>query len=120
VAYELPRTIEHRSSGPGRWLRERRLRLAIAIALVEGLLVVVDVIPAWLAIVVGLAAVLFYLLRGRDLRADVARQTSWIAAASQVLVALIPLLMFVLTALAVVALAILAVVALFILLGDRR
>jgi len=34
-----PRTIEHGESSSARWLRERRLRLALLIAFVESLLV---------------------------------------------------------------------------------
>lgn len=103
-----------------RWLRERRLRIALGVALVEGILVVVDVIPEWLAIVVGAAIVAYWWLAGRNYGWQLARQVSWTAAMSQVFVALVPVLAFVLTALAVVALVILAVVALVALLADRR
>ena len=50
----------------GRWLRERRLRLALWIAVVEGLLVVFDVIPGWPALVVGALVVVFYVFVGRS------------------------------------------------------
>lgn len=112
--------IEHRSTAPGRWLRERRLKLALGIAVVEGILVIVDVIPNWVAIVVGLGIVGYWLFVGRALDSDLLRQASWTAALSQVFMALVPVLAFVLTALAVVALVVIALIALVALLADRR
>ena len=61
-----------------------------------------------------------YLAYGRRLGSDPARQTAWIAALSQSVVALVPLLLFVLTALAFIALAVIAVFALVALFADRR
>jgi hypothetical protein len=112
--------LEHGSSRSGRWLRARRLRIALWIAVVEGVLVVFDVIPGWTALIVGAAVIAFYLFVGRNLRNDVTRQASWTAAMSQVLVALVPVLLFFISALAVVVLAVLAIVALVALVADRR
>ena len=112
--------IEHRGTPASRWLRERRLKLALVLALVEGILVIIDVIPAWLAILVGAAIVAYWFFAGRHHTWQLAREVSWTAAMSQVFVALVPLLAFVLTALAVVALVLIAVIALVALLADRR
>ena len=112
--------LEHRSTRGGRWLRAQRLRIAFAVAIVEGLLVVLDVIAWWLAVVVAVAAIAFYVAAGRNLRSYAARQVSWIAAAAQALVVLVPVLVVVISWLAIVALAVLAVVALVLLLSDRR
>jgi hypothetical protein len=112
--------IDHRSTRAGRWLRARRLRIALWIAVVEGVLVVFDVIPGWTALIIGGAILGFYLLVGRNLRSDAARHASWVAAMSQVLVALVPVLLFFISALAVVVLAVLAIVALIALVADRR
>jgi hypothetical protein len=112
--------LEHRSTPGGRWLRARRLRIAVGIALVEGLLVVLDVLDWWVAIILSVAAIGFYLVVGRHLRSYTARQASWIAAAAQAFVVLIPVLVAVISGLAIVALVILAVVALILLLSDRR
>jgi hypothetical protein len=111
--------IEQRGGPVSGWLRERRLRIALGVALVEGILVVLDVIPEWVAIVVGAAVVAYWWVAGRNHSWQLARQVSWTAAMSQVFVALVPVLAFVLTALAVVALVILAIVALVALLADR-
>jgi hypothetical protein len=112
--------LEHRSTPGGRWLRARRLRIALGVAIVEGLLVVLDVVPWWIAVLISIAAIAFYIVAGRNLRSYAATQASWIAAAAQALVVLVPVLVVVISWLAIVALAVLAVVALVLLLADRR
>lgn len=112
--------IEHGSSSAGRWLRARRLRFALWIAVVEGLLTVFDIIPWYAVVLAAAAAVVFYFWAGRRLRSDAARQVSWVAAASQALVALVPALVVVIGTLALIAVAILALVALFALFAERR
>jgi hypothetical protein len=117
---ERPLTIEHGSTRFGRALRDSRLRVALLLALVEGILVLLDVIDWWVVVVVAVAAVLLYVLAGRTARRDELRQLSWIAAVSQLAVVLVPALVLVATALAVFALVVIAVVALVVLLRDRR
>jgi hypothetical protein len=112
--------LDHGTSRSGRWLRRNRLRIALGIAAVEGLLVVLDVLSGWLALLLAALTIVFYLVVGRDLRHDTGRQLSWIAASSQVLVALVPVLFIILGAVAVIAVAILAVIALVLLFTDRR
>jgi hypothetical protein len=112
--------VEHGSTRAGRWLRARRLRFATWIAVVEGLLVVVHVIPWFVALALAGAALGFYVWLGRELRSDVVRQGSWIAAASQVLVVLVPVLVALIGGLAILAVGVLAVVALLVLFTDRR
>jgi hypothetical protein len=115
-----PLTIEHGSTRLGRQLRENRLRIALLIALVEGVLVVFGAIDWWVAVLLAVGAVAFYVWRGRTAGRQEVREASWILAVSQVLVALVPALVLVAIAVAVVALVILAVIALVILLRDRR
>jgi hypothetical protein len=115
-----PLTIEHGSTRMGRRLRENRLKIALLVAVVEGLLVVFDVIDWWVVVLLAIGAVALYVWRGREAGRQEVRETSWILAVSQVAVVLVPALVLVATALAVVALVILAVVALVVLLRDRR
>jgi hypothetical protein len=116
---EIPRTIEHGSSRAGRWLRERRLRFALWIAVLEGVLLLVHVIPRWPAILLAAVVILSYLTVGRKTRNDIGYELSWVAAASQAMVILIPVLLFIVGTIALVAVAILAAVALFVLFTDR-
>ncbi len=112
--------LEHGSSRTGRWLRERRVRLALWAAVVEGVLIVFGVIPRVPAILVAVGLIALYLTVGRRLASYTGRQASWIAAASQAFVALIPVLVIVIGTLAVIAVGLIAVVALVVLFGDRR
>jgi len=116
---QLP-VIEHDATPHGRWLRSHRVRVAIWIAVGEGLLVAFHVIPWWAAVLFAVLAVFFYFERGRKLKSDTLRQSSWIVAASQALVALVPVLVLIGVTLAVVAVAVLAVLALIALFAERR
>ncbi len=111
--------LEHGTTRGGRWFRVHRVRLALWIAVAEGALVVFDVLSGWAALAIAAVVVAFYALVGRNLRKPL-RDLSWAAALSQILVALIPALVFVVGALALFALAVLAALALFALLADRR
>jgi hypothetical protein len=110
--------LEHGSTRPGRWLRRQRTTIALAIGVVEAVLLVLGAISRPLALVVAVAVIVFYLWLGRRLRPPL-HDVAWIAAVSQALVALIPLLLLVLTTVAVIAIAALAVVALVVLFSRR-
>jgi hypothetical protein len=116
---ELP-MVEHDSSRTGRWLRGKRLRAAVWIAVIEGVLVVVHVIPKWLAILVAIGILAWYFLSGRSSSADGVRQIGWVAAASQAMIMLIPVVAFFVTTLSLIALGILAAVALLVLFTERH
>jgi hypothetical protein len=112
--------LEHGTSRSGRWLRDNRIRLALAIAVSEGVLVGLQVINGWVALLVALAVLFFYFTYGRKLRWDWAREASWIAATSQAFVALVPVLVIIVGTLALIVVAVIAAVALVLLLSDRR
>lgn len=111
--------IEHGASRPGRWLRERRLRLTLWIAAIEGLLVVVHVLHWWLVVVLAAIAVGIWLYGGRHNRSYMLRQTSWILAVSQLLVVIVPLALAIATTVAIAVFALLAVAALVFLFTER-
>ena len=110
--------LEHGATRSGRWLHAHRVRVALWIAVVEGVLAVL-VIPRYAVVLAAAAAILFYFWAGRRLRLDAARQLSWIAATSQALVVLVPALVIILGTFALVAVAVLALIALFALFRDR-
>ena len=117
---ERSAVIEHGTSRTGRWLRERRVRVALWVAVIEGLLIVVHAISWPIALIVAIAVVVLYFSAGNRLRSDFAGQIAWIAAVSQALVALVPVFVFVVGTLALIIVALLAVVALVLLFSDRR
>jgi hypothetical protein len=113
--------IDHGTSRGGRWLRARRNRFALTIALVESIVVVIfhDVSRYT---VIGLAIVAFfvYWFAGRTSSSDTFRQTSWILAASQLLAVLAAVLAFILLWTAILAACVFAAIALFFVFTDRR
>lgn len=111
--------LEHGSTRSGRWLRRHRTKIAFWIAVAEAILLVVGAIDRLPALLVAVLVVVAYFWVGRRLRQPVLRDVAWVAALSQALVALVPLLLFVVTAFAVVAVAALAVVALIVLFSRR-
>lgn len=120
LTVDTPSSIEHRRGRIGTLLRERRWTLVLWVVLVEGILVLFDAVPWWTVLVLAAGAFVFYVAVGRGHRNGVIREGSWIAAVSQLVVVLVPVLALVVTTLAVVALVLVAVGALALLLLDRR
>src|SRR5918994_2523585 len=110
--------VEHESSRSGRWLRHRRTRLALWIAVLEAALVVFGVIPRWPAFALALALLVFYVFVGRNVRSATLRHLSWIGAVSQLLIVALPALLALITFAAIVAVVILAAIALAFLFLD--
>jgi hypothetical protein len=111
--------IEHRETRPRRWLRERRVAIAAWIAVIEGLLFIVHVIPRLPTLAVAVVIVVGYFWLGQRLRPGAGREIFWIAAVSQAFVMLIPLLAIVVGTLALIAFGVLAVLALVLLFASR-
>ena len=120
MAYSQP-MIEAGGTRVGRWLRERRLRIALWVAVIEGLIVALTPdLTRWTVLGIGVVVLGFYMVAGRNMNWDVARQLSWIAAASQALAILVVIFAFVIWISAVVVVAILAIVALVYLFSDYK
>jgi len=113
--------IEHGSSRAGRWLRERRLKLALYIAVLEGIVVAIrGDVSRWTVVALAALVLIIYMLLRDRLRWDAGREVIWIVATSQAMALLVVILAFVIGALSLVLVGILAVIALVYLLGDRR
>jgi hypothetical protein len=113
--------IEAGSTRIGRWLRARRIRISLWVAVIEGLIVALTPdLTKWTVIIIGAIVLAFYVVAGRSMSWDVARQLSWIAAASQALAILVVIFAFILKLVAIVAVVILAIVALAYLFSDSR
>lgn len=120
MAYSQP-MIEAGSTRTGRWLRERRLRLALWVAVIEGLLVALTHdLTRWTVLVIAVIVLAFYMTAGRSMRWDVVRQLSWIAAASQALAILVIIVAFILGIVAIALVALFAVIALVYLFSDYK
>jgi hypothetical protein len=111
--------IEHGASSAALWLRERRVRTALWIALIEGLLVIFHVIDKWIAIGVAIVVLAIYFLFGRNSSSPTIRQVSWVAAASQAVLILVPIVVAIIGTVALILVAIIAVVALVALFAER-
>jgi hypothetical protein len=108
-------------SRTGRWLHERRTRIALWVAAIEAILVAVfHDVSRFTVIALAVVAVLTYFYAGRRTRSDTFHQTSWIFAISQLLAALAAIFAFIVFWSAIILVAIFAVVALFYVFTDRR
>jgi hypothetical protein len=112
--------VEHRESRFGQRLRTTRYKVALALAALEGVLVLAGAIPWWLAVIAAVAAVGGYVAWGRDHQSPDVRVVTWTAAVSQLIVVLVPIVAAALVALAVLVVIVLAVLFLAALLLERR
>jgi hypothetical protein len=120
MAYSQP-VIESGSSHAGRWLRERRLRFALWIAVLEGIVVALrGDVSRWTVVGIAALVLIIYMLVRQNLRWDAARQVIWIVAASQVLAVLVVILAFIVGAIALVLVVLFALAALVYLVSDLR
>jgi cytochrome b561 len=108
-------------SRTGRWLRERRTRIALWIAAIEAILVAVfHDVSRFTVFALAIAAVLTYWYAGRRTRSDAFHQGSWIFAISQLLATIAAIVAFIVFWSAIVLMAIFALVALVYVFTDRR
>ncbi len=115
-----PNIVNHALSRPGQFLRAHRARISLWTAVIEGLLVVFGVLPHIVVYVLAVVAIAFWASAGRAYKSDAARQTAWIFASSQAIVALIAIFFSVVKIIAEFGLALVAVVALIYLFTDRN
>jgi hypothetical protein len=112
--------IEHGNGRVSTWIRERRFRLALLIAVVEILLIATDVLGWFWALAIAAGVVAFWWFVGRRAASATVRQLSATAALAQALPVFGPILLAAVTTLAIVALIILALVLVALLVLDRR
>jgi hypothetical protein len=107
-------------SRTGRWLAQRRLKIALGIAVLEGILVAVEKdFSRWTVIIISAPIIAFYLFAGRSLHSDTGRQLSWIAAASQAFAVILCIVALVIGAFVLIVAGVFAAVALILLFGER-
>jgi hypothetical protein len=116
---EEQRVVEHRQSASALWMRERRLRLALLIAFVESVIILFSEHGWWYVAGAAVISILAYWFIGRR-RSGVIYEVTWVAAVSQLLAVLVPVLWEVVKLVAVIVLVALAVFLLAALLLDRK
>ncbi len=112
--------IEQGETRTARRLRHNRYKVAVAIAALEGILVLLGVIPWWIVVLLAVLSLAGYLAWGREHASADVRVVTWTAAVSQLVVVLVPALAGLVVVLAVVVVVLLAALALAALLLDRR
>ena len=102
------------------WLRTNRLKIALGIAVVEGIFVALEEdFSRVTVIVIAIPVVLFYLLAGRSLDSQVGREISWILAMSQALAVVAAIVAITIPWIALALAGAFGVVAVYLLLHDR-
>jgi hypothetical protein len=112
--------VEHGTTRLGRWLQHRKVRIALWIAVLEGLLVAfTHDFTKWTVVAIAIPVLAVYVFWGREARSHTVRQVSWIAGASQALAVVVAIFAFLLSWLALLLAAIFAGIALLFLFSDR-
>jgi hypothetical protein len=119
-----PRSQPQQPSGSkprrGSWIWENRIKLALGIALAEGLFVALEEdFSRVTVIIIAIPIILFYLLAGRTLESRLAREVSWVLAVSQALAVVAAIVAFAVPTIALVLAGVFGVIALYLLLHDR-
>lgn len=112
--------IDHKSSRTGRWLRVRRTRIALWIAVIEGIIVAfAHDVSRWTVIAIAIPLLAIYVVWGRNAQSDTVRQVTWIGGASQSLAVVVVVLSFFIQWIALVIAGVFAAIAFFFLFVDR-
>jgi hypothetical protein len=102
------------------WLRENRLKIALGIAVAEGVFVAFEEdFSRVTVVVIAIPVVLFWLLAGRTLESETGRDISWILAMSQALAICAAVVAWVIPWAALVIAGLFGAVAAYLLYHDR-
>ncbi len=100
-------------------LTDTRVKIALLIAGVEGLLLLFGRLSRWVVIAVAIPLVLLYLMKGREMRRGLGRDILWVVAVSQVLVIIAAIVAFFVGLLILILLGIFAAVAIALIYFDQ-
>ena len=118
----VPATAEAPAAAAPRksWLRENRLKVALGIAVAEGLFVALEEDFSQLTVIlIAIPVILFWLLAGRTLDSELGREISWILAMSQALAVVAAVVAWFIPTAAIVLAGIFGAVAAYLLYHDR-
>ena len=100
------------------WL-DRRAKIALALAAVEGLLLLLGRVSKCAVLVVAIPCVLVYLLRGREMKPGLWRDALWVVAFSQLLIIVAAVVSFLIGTLVLILLGVFLAIALLLLWYDE-
>jgi hypothetical protein len=104
----------------GSWIWQNRIKLALGVALAEGIFVALEEdFSRVTVIIIAIPVILFYLLAGRTLESRLGRELSWVLAVSQALAVVAAIVAFAIPAIALVLAGVFGVIAVYLLLHDR-
>ena len=111
---------EPRPTSAGRWIAARRIKLALAIAVFEGIIVAfAKDFSSWTVIIISIPIIAFYLFAGRTLESDTWRKVSWVLAASQAFAVLLAVIALTVKLWVLIIVGIFAVIALVLIVGEK-
>ncbi len=109
------------SKAPRGLLHQRRVRIALWIAVVEGIVVAVSPdISRWTVIILAIPALALYFWGSKHTRSPLLKDIFWVLAASQALAIVVAVLAFFLKWFVLGIAAVFAIVALYLVYNDRR
>ncbi|MFN8221803.1 MAG: hypothetical protein U0R50_00990 [Gaiellales bacterium] len=111
--------IDRGSTVLGRRFASDRVRLALAIAAVEAILVVLGVVAWWAVIVFAAGATALAIWLRQEQPTHPLRPVVWVAAVSQLFVVAVPVIVTFILGVVTVVVVVAAIAALFLLLRDR-
>ena len=101
-------------------LRANRLKITLWIGAIEGVLILLGLIPHLAIYLLAAIAIGFYAFVGRNYKSVTARTTSWIFASSQLIAVLVPSVLHIAKWFAITVIIVAAAVGLVVLLADRE
>ena len=102
------------------WLAVNRMKVALGIAVAEGIFVALEKdFSRVTVIVIAIPVILFYLLAGRSLDSQLGREISWVLAMSQALAVVAAIIAIYVSTFALVLAGVFAAVAVYLLIHDR-
>lgn len=115
-----PATPTEPAAASATWLRENRLKIALGIAVAEGLFVALEEdFSRVTVIVIAIPVILFWVLAGRTLESATGRDVSWILAMSQALAVCAAIIAILIPVVALVIAGLFGAVAVYLLYHDR-
>lgn len=119
-APSAPATPTEPAAASATWLRENRLKIALGIAVAEGLFVALEEdFSRVTVIVIAIPVILFWVLAGRTLESATGRDVSWILAMSQALAVCAAIIAILIPVVALVIAGLFGAVAVYLLYHDR-